>query len=138
MNKNVHPDPQTQPLPKREQQVLELVYRLGSATVRDVQAQLPDKPSYSATRMLLQRLHKKEKLRADRDGARYVYRPSDAKGVAGSAAFKNLLNTFFNDSPVEALNALIADEAVDEAELAELEALIAQAQNKKGKGSTKK
>jgi len=129
MNKNVH----SQTLPKREQQVLELVYRLGSATVHDVQAQLPDQPSYSATRMLLQRLHKKQKLRAQRDGARYVYRPSRSKDVAGSAAFKNLLRTFFNDSPVEALNALIADETIAETELAELEALIAQAQKNKTK-----
>jgi len=134
MNRNVH----TQPLPKREQQVLELVYRLGKATVHDVQAQLPDQPSYSATRMLLQRLHKKEHLRAERDGARYLYSPKHPKGLAGRAAFKNLLNTFFNDSPAEALHALIADEAVDEAELANLEALIAQTQQKKEKNSKTK
>jgi len=77
--------------------------------------------------MLLQRLHKKTLLQATREGAKYVYAPSDAKGAVGRDALKRLLTTFFNDSPAEALNALISEEAIDERELVELEALVAKA-----------
>ncbi|MEM7077745.1 MAG: BlaI/MecI/CopY family transcriptional regulator [Pseudomonadota bacterium] len=123
MNKKVHLDP----LPKREQQVLDLVFRLGRATVRDIQRELPDAPTYSATRMLLQRLHKKAQLTVERDGARYVYLPRLGKTQAGRAALQNLLKNFFDDSPARALSALIAEESIDQDELAELELLVAKA-----------
>ena len=57
-------------LPKREREVMDLVYLLEQADVRDVQQQLVRQPTYSATRMLLQRLHKKGLLQAERDGNR--------------------------------------------------------------------
>ena len=58
LGNSMAPSRQSDPnLPRREQEALDIVYALGNATVRDVQAALPDEPSYSATRMLLQRLH---------------------------------------------------------------------------------
>ena len=37
-------------LSKRERQIAEALYRLGEASVSQVQAELPDAPSYSAGR----------------------------------------------------------------------------------------
>jgi predicted transcriptional regulator len=127
MNKNIHKSTHNEHLPRREQQVLDLVYALGHASVHDIQAQLPDQPTYSATRMLLQRLHKKGVLEAQRDGARYVYRPSKSREQAGKAAIQRVLKTFFNGSPADALSTLLADERISPEELAELEALVARA-----------
>ena len=124
MNKNIH-------LPKRERQALEAVYTLGSASVRDVMAKLPDGPSYAATRMILQRLHKRGMLEASRDGARYLYTPSTPTDTAGRDALQRLLNVFFDDSPTKAISALLADETIDEGELAALEALVAKARRER-------
>ena len=40
---------------RRERQVLDILYTQGPASVGQMQNRLPDSPSYSATRMLLQR-----------------------------------------------------------------------------------
>ena len=40
-------------LSRRERQILEILYRLGQATAKEVQDNLPDPPSYSAVRALV-------------------------------------------------------------------------------------
>ncbi len=47
-------------LSRRERQILDILYRLGEATAKDVQQELPDPPSYSAVRALLATLENKE------------------------------------------------------------------------------
>ena len=128
LGNSMAPSRQSDPnLPRREQEALDIVYALGNATVRDVQAALPDEPSYSATRMLLQRLHKKSLLEVERDGAKYLYHPRTPKLAAGRVALQRLLKTFFDGSPATALSSLLDDESISADEMAELEALIAKA-----------
>ena len=45
---------------RRERQILEILYRLGQATAKEVQDNLPDPPSYSAVRALLATLEGKD------------------------------------------------------------------------------
>ena len=116
-----------QALPKREREVMDLVYLLEQADVRDIQQQLAGEPTYSATRMLLQRLHKKGLLQAERDGNRYIYRTTTPKSFAGIAALKGLIGTFFSGSASHAVSALLGDEDVSDEELEELEHLVKQA-----------
>src|SRR5688572_6330053 len=58
---------------RRERQIIEIVYGLGRATVSDVLAQLPDPPSYSAVRGMLNKLEVKGHLSHVQDGPRFVY-----------------------------------------------------------------
>ena len=47
-------DPKTgDALPRRERQIMELLYRLGEASAHEIRRELPDAPSYSAVRALL-------------------------------------------------------------------------------------
>jgi predicted transcriptional regulator len=62
-------------LGRRERQIVDVVYRLGRASVADVRAQLPDPPSYSAVRGMLNLLEEKGHLRHVQDGLRYIYVP---------------------------------------------------------------
>ena len=62
-------------LGRRERQILEVVYRLGRASVSGVRAELPDPPTYSAVRGMLNLLKDKGHLRHEVDGLRYVYLP---------------------------------------------------------------
>lgn len=127
------PDAQVKQLTRREREVMDIVYAHESVCVADVQAALVDHPSYSATRMLLQRLHKKGRLEAAADGPRYLYRATTSKQSAGRAALSGLLKTFFDGSPSKALSALIDDsEQLSDQELAELDALVDAAKQRRG------
>ena len=112
-------------LSKRERQVMDIVYARGAVTVADVQAELTDSPSQAATRMLLQRLHKKGVLEASQDGPRYLYRPQLSKVRAARAALSRLLQTFFEGSHSKAITALLGDgDQISDAELDDLERLV--------------
>jgi len=116
-------------LSRRERQIMDVIYRQGSATAQDVRAQMPDPPSYSAVRALLRVLEGKGHLKHRHDGPRYVYHPTVARDRARKSALKQLLSTFFDDSPEAAVAALLdmsADES-DDGELDRLAALIERA-----------
>lgn len=120
-------------LSRRERMVMDIVYRLGSVSVAQVQQALSDEPTYSATRMLLQRLHKKNLLQHEHAGAKYLYSPITTPRNAGKAAWKRLVSTFFGGSTASAFSALLgaSAESLTDAQLDELEAAIAAAKAKR-------
>ncbi|HKE43206.1 MAG TPA: BlaI/MecI/CopY family transcriptional regulator [Steroidobacteraceae bacterium] len=123
----------TQPhLSRRERQIMDIVYRLGSATAAEIRAQLPDPPSYSAIRALLRILVEKQHLQHREDGPRYVYSPTVSRRKARAGALTQLVDTFFDGSASQAVSALLGSSRgkLSEAELDELSALIETARNK--------
>ena len=93
---------------RRERQIIEIIYRLGQATAKEVQENLPDPPSYSAVRALLATLEGKEMVKHFKEGRRYVYKPSITPKKAKRTALSNLLTTYFAGSP-ESLVASLLD-----------------------------
>ena len=119
-------------LSAREREAIDAVYALESASVEEVQARLSGTPSYAATRMILQRLHKKGRLTAAREGKRYFYAPVVAADTAGLSALRSLLGTFFQGSTTKAVSALLdGDRSISAKELDELEALIQAAKEQR-------
>lgn len=94
-------------LSRRERQIMDVIYRLGGASVQEVRDRLPDPPSYSAVRALLRVLEQKGHLKHELDGPRYVYRPIVPRDVARRSALRQLLRTFFDGSPEEAVATLL-------------------------------
>lgn len=94
-------------LSRRERQIMDVIYRLGCASVQDVRDRLPDPPSYSAVRALLRVLEQKGHLKHEHDGPRYLYRPTVPRDVARRSALRQLLRTFFDGSPEEAVATLL-------------------------------
>ncbi|MBS1859946.1 MAG: BlaI/MecI/CopY family transcriptional regulator [Acidobacteria bacterium] len=94
-------------LGRRERQIMEVLYRLGKASVAEVLAKLPDPPSYSAVRGMLTLLEEKGHVRHKRDGMRYVYTPAVAPAKARRSALRQLVSTFFGGSPMAAAAALL-------------------------------
>jgi BlaI family transcriptional regulator, penicillinase repressor len=90
---------------------MEVVYRLGRASAAQVHRQLPDPPSYSAVRALLTILERKGQLKHAVHGPRYVYVPTRSRHTTGRAAFRQLLNTFFDGSLANAVAAHLSDPA---------------------------
>ena len=116
-------------LSRRERQVLEAVYRLGNGTVRQVQAELDNPPSYSAVRTHLRILEEKGYLRHETAGRSYVYHPMVEKEEARRSALRSLLDTFFDGSVAATVATLLEEKALDlsDEELIRLESLISQA-----------
>lgn len=113
-------------LSRRERQIMDVVYRLGEATVADVRASITDAPSYSAVRALMRVLTEKGELTHTQDGPRYVYRPTTPREEASASALQRVLSTFFDGSPSQAMAALMDLSSGDltDDELDELETLV--------------
>ena len=114
-------------LSRRERQIMDLVYRLGRASVADVLDGLPDAPSYSAVRALMGTLTDKGHLAQEQDGRRYLYRPTVPAEQARASALKRVVQSFFGGSPGQAALALVSEAALSTDELQALEAAIARA-----------
>jgi BlaI family transcriptional regulator, penicillinase repressor len=115
-------------LGRRERQIVEILYRLQSATVADVRANLPDPPTYSAVRGMLALLEAKGHVSHRRDGMRYVYSPVVAPSKARQSALRHLVSTFFEGSTLAAAAALLemSEPKLSPAERKQISALIAR------------
>jgi predicted transcriptional regulator len=105
---------------------MEIVWRRGSVTVKDVLEGMSDPPSYSAVRAMVGLLEGKGHLRHCRRGRAYVYEPVVSSVRARRSALQNLLRTFFNDSAEQVVASLLElrrDELTDK-DIARLRALI--------------
>jgi BlaI family penicillinase repressor len=113
-------------LGRRERQIVEILYRLGKASVAEVRASLPDPPTYSAVRGMLSLLEQKGHVSHLRDGMRYVYTPVVAPSKARQSALRHLVATFFEGSSLAAAAALLemSDGKLSPSERKQLSALI--------------
>ena len=111
-------------LGKRERQIMDVVYRLGRATVADVRAGLDDPPTYSAVRGMMRFLEEKGHLRHVQEGVKYVYLPTVSPSKARRSALEKLVRTFFGGSTREAVAALIEEKKLDGDDLDRLQELI--------------
>jgi len=108
---------------------MDALHQHGRASAAEVQAALPDPPSYSAVRALLRILEEKGHIKHVKEGARYVYKPRVSRETARRSALKRLISTFFAGSVTQAVAALLeqADTRLSESELQKLEQMIEQA-----------
>jgi predicted transcriptional regulator len=124
MTKQPHLD-----LSRRERQIVDILYSQGRATAAEVQAALPDPPSYSAVRAMLRILEEKGHVRHEQDGPRYIYLPTVARDNAKRSALRHMLQTFFDGSAEQAISALLDDSStrLSDRELDRLARMIDQA-----------
>lgn len=114
---------------RRERQIMDVIYQRRQATAAEVRAALDDPPSYSAVRALLAILVKKDLLRIQEDGPRYIYRPTHARKQAGRSAIRQVVKTFFDGSVEKAVAALVepGEARLSPDEVDRLQTLIDQA-----------
>jgi BlaI family penicillinase repressor len=94
-------------LTRRESQIMEILYRRRRATVEEIRSELPDAPSPSSVRKLLDIMIERGLLAREYDGPRYVYFPAVKPEEASRSALKQLVRTFFDGSPGSAMAALL-------------------------------
>ncbi len=94
-------------LSRRERQIMDIVYTLGSATAAQVHEKMPRELSYSTVRAQLRVLEEKGHVSHTEEGARYVYRPTVARERARRSALRHLTDTFFEGSTWNVVTALL-------------------------------
>lgn len=96
-------------LSRRERQLIEVLYRLGEASVADVLGLLDDPPSYSSVRAMLTELVRKKQITFRQDGKRYLYRPKADREKVALSVLRSLVTNFFSGRPSEAICALLEE-----------------------------
>jgi BlaI family penicillinase repressor len=116
-------------LSRRERQIMDVLHAKQAATAAEIQAAIPEPPSYSAVRAMLRILEEKGHIRHREEGGRYVYLPRVSKQTASRSALKRVVATFFQGSVSDAVAALLekADTQLSDDELNRLGELIKQA-----------
>ena len=122
-------------LTRRESQIMEILHRRRRATVEELRAELPQAPSRSSVRKLLEIMIERGLLSREYDGPRFVYFPVAKPEEASRSAIRQLVRTFFNDSTSSAIAALLdsSEEPLSEAEYKRLTALLKHARESGGK-----
>jgi len=126
--------PPADPLSRRERQIMDILYRLESASAKDVMDQMEDAPSYSSVRTLLGKLVEKGHIDHRESGMKYVYFPLVKREQASQSALSNVVKTFFSDSPYLAVNSLL-DMSIHQLSDDELDQLNQMIQAKKNKNN---
>ena len=96
-------------LSRRERQIMDIVFRLGQATVSDVIAAMADAPTRTSVRTLMRILEDKGHLKHRKNGRAYVYQPTQARKRVGRSALQRVISTFFDGSLEQAVAAHLSD-----------------------------
>jgi predicted transcriptional regulator len=117
---------------RRERQIMDVLYKLGRASVSDVLAAFGGKRHYSTVRAQLRVLEEKGHVRHEEHGLRYVYSPVVPREIARRSALRHLVETFFDGSAERVVAALLGGDVtrVSPEELERLARLIAKSRKK--------
>src|SRR5215467_12510985 len=120
-------------LTRRERQIVDVLYRLGKATVGEVIKELPGEPNYSTVRAQLGVLEEKGHVRHEEVGLRYVYSPIVPRHAVRQSALRHIVDTFFEGSTHKVVAALLGGEStsVSDEDLDRITELVRKA--RKGK-----
>ncbi len=112
------PKTSTERLTRREREIMNAIFALGNrASAEEIRARLTSPPSDSSVRVMLARLEKKDCLKHQQDGLRYIYSATISPAVAKRTALQQYLQTFFGGSLRQMMTALVADTSWTDDEL---------------------
>jgi BlaI family penicillinase repressor len=116
-------------LTRRESQIMEILHRRRRATVEELRGELPDAPSPSSVRKLLEIMIERRLLAREYDGPRHVYFPTAKPEEASRSALRQLVSTFFDGSSSSAIAALLdaSEQPLSDADYKRLQSLLKQA-----------
>jgi BlaI family penicillinase repressor len=127
--------PRSTVLTEGEQRIMEVLWRLGEASVQDVTNALSESGpiAYTTALTMLRILNEKNYVEYRKEGKAHVYVPVVSRDTARSTALKQLLRRFFDDSPEALAQHLLREEDIDLRELDRLDARVQQLKGKRRK-----
>ena len=113
-------DRQPTSLTKLELQIMQVIWKLGVSSVKDVQEGLPQQLAYTTVQTMLNILERKGKLRRKLRGRAYVYSATVTEAKASRHAVRDLIDRMFGGSADELVMSLIKSRQIDPKRIAEL------------------
>jgi BlaI family transcriptional regulator, penicillinase repressor len=108
-----------------ELEVMTVLWRLGQATVAEVQADLPRQPvAYTSVSTMVRILEQKGFVRSRKEGRLHVYAPRVPKQEYEAVALRHVIGKLFDGAPVNLVRALVEAEELSPGEIDELKALF--------------
>jgi BlaI family transcriptional regulator, penicillinase repressor len=115
-------------LTRRESQIMAILYRRRRATVEEIRAELPEAPSPSSVRKLLEIMIDRGLIAREYDGPRFAYFPAVHPDEASRSALAQVVRTFFDGSTGSVVAALLeSSTSISEAEYKRLSGLLKRA-----------
>ncbi|HEX6736773.1 MAG TPA: BlaI/MecI/CopY family transcriptional regulator [Vicinamibacteria bacterium] len=108
-----------------ELEVMTVLWRLGEATVAQVQGELPRQPvAYTSVSTMVRILEQKGFVRSRKEGRLHVYAPRVPRQEYEAVALRHVIGKLFGGAPVNLVRALVEAEELSAGEIAELKALL--------------
>jgi len=116
----------TPTLTEAELRVMKAVWKMGAASVAEVQAAFPStkRLAYNTILTMMRILEQKGYLERQKLGRAHIYRPLVSPGQARSRAVRHLVRSFFEDSPEQLVLSVLQNERLTSEEIAHLKELI--------------
>jgi BlaI family penicillinase repressor len=113
-------------LTKAEERIMQVLWRLQHAFVKDIIEELDDdpKPPYNTISSIVRLLEKKGYVSYKAYGKTYEYFPAISKEDYTKTTFSKLFSGYFDNSPSNLLSFMVKEEKLSEADIEELKALI--------------
>jgi BlaI family penicillinase repressor len=112
--------------PPRELEVMGVLWRLGSATVADVRAALPEELAYTSVLSALQTLEEKGYVRHKSKGRAYRYYAVVKAEHAGGSALARIKEAVFQGSAEAMFAHFVSDRRLSRQELERMRRLLAE------------
>jgi BlaI family penicillinase repressor len=114
-----------QKLAKREEQIMQVFWKLEKAFIKEVIPELPDpKPHYNSVATMVKILEEKGFLDHDTIGNIYHYYPKVSREEYQKHAMKDIVSQYFDDSYPSMLAFFAKEQKISEKELEEILNLI--------------
>ena len=103
-------------LTKTEERIMQILWKLKKAFVKDIIGQLPDepKPPYNTISSVVRILERKEYVGFTAYGKTYEYFPLISRAQYRAASFKRLLTQYFDNSPSDLVSFMVEEEKLDQ------------------------
>ncbi len=113
-------------LTKVEERIMQQLWILKKAFVKDIIAQLPEdpKPPYNTISSVIRILVAKGYVKFKAYGKTYEYFPSISKAEYRNARLKKMMSGYFGNSPATLVSHIVKEESLSKEEIQKLKDLI--------------
>ena len=115
-------------LTKTEERVMQVLWNLKKAFVKDIIDAMPDdpKPPYNTISSVVRLLEKKGYVAYKAYGKTYEYFPAISKAEYRKASFKKMFTGYFDNSVESVLSFMVKEEKLSEKDIEEIKKLISE------------
>jgi predicted transcriptional regulator len=109
-----------------QRDVMEVIWKMGEATVYQVLDRLDRKrkPAYTTVLSVMQKLEKSGWLKHRSGGRTYIYEPARTREEVSAGSLRNVLDLAFRGDPLLMFQSFINEQDLSEEELLELKQMI--------------